>query len=346
MNTNSRQRSADSLRASAGITQLAGLVAVVFLAWAARAGLHLSELYPLKAGALFAIVVAFTMVLLHDNHPFARYGPANQITTVRAVLVALVASLIGEPRLPAVATWAAGLGVIVGMLDGLDGWLARRSRMASDFGARFDMETDAVLVMALAILAWRYDKAGAWVVMSGLLRYLFLAAGWWWRWLQRPLPPARRRQAICVVQILALILVMVPAVTPPVSTVLSAVALGALCYSFLIDILWLWRQDGPAEGGQHGGQESATEAGGRERHDWRRWMGLAAAVVLLDVAVTFSNIWPTPAIRWQGELSVELASLHPPPGDRKRAGLVLPRAPRSDGSARCGFCSSSVDMWT
>ncbi len=143
MNTNSRQRSADSLRASAGITQLAGLVAVVSLAWTARAGLHLSELYPLKAGALFAIVVAFTMVLLHDNHPFARYGPANQITTVRAVLVALVASLIGEPRLPAVATWAAGLGVIVGMLDGVDGWLARRSRMASDFGARFDMETDA-----------------------------------------------------------------------------------------------------------------------------------------------------------------------------------------------------------
>lgn len=308
MNTNSRQRSADSLRASAGITQLVGLVAVVFLAWTARAGLHLSELYPFKAGALFAIVVAFTVVLLHDNHPFARYGPANQITTVRAVLVALVASLIGEPRLPAVAIWAAGLGVIVGMLDGLDGWLARRSRMASDFGARFDMETDALLVMALAILAWRLDKAGAWVVMSGLLRYLFLAAGWWWRWLQRPLPPARRRQAICVVQILALILVMVPAVTPPLSTALSALALGALCYSFLIDILWVWRQDGAAEGGQHRGQEGTTEAGGQERHDWRRWMGLAAAVVLLDVAVTFGNIWPTPAIRWQGELSVELAS--------------------------------------
>ena len=30
--------------------------------------------------------------------------------------------------------------------------------------------------------------------------------------------------------------------------------------------------------------------------------------MFLDVAVTFSNIWPTPAIRWQGELSVELAS--------------------------------------
>ena len=209
-----------------------------------------------KPGALFAIVVAFTVVLLHDNHPFARYGPANQITTVRAVLVALVASLIGEPRLPAVATWAAGVGVIVAMLDGLDGWLARRSRMASDFGARFDMEIDALLVLALAVLAWRYDKAGAWVLLSGLLRYLFVAAGWRWRWLQRPLPPSRRRQAICVVQILALILVMLPVVTPPFSTLLAAVALGALCYSFLIDIVWLWRQEGSSEGGRHGEQSA------------------------------------------------------------------------------------------
>ena len=309
MNTNSRQRSAD-LRASAGTTKGVGLVAVVLLAWAARAALHLSELYPLKAGVLFAIIVAFTVGLLHDNHPFARYGPANQITTVRAVLVALVASLIGEPHRPAVAAWAVGLGVIVGMLDGVDGWLARRSRMASDFGARFDMEIDALLVMALAILAWRYDKAGAWVVMSGLLRYLFLAAGWWWRWLQRPLPPARRRQTICVVQIVALILVMVPAVTPPASTVLAAGALGALCYSFLVDILWLWREEGRAEGRHYGGRERETEAVGQEpHHGWRRWISLAAAVVLLDVAVTFGNIWPTPAIRWQGELSVELASL-------------------------------------
>ena len=81
MDLNSRRRSADSLNASAGITQLVGLLAVVCPAWTARAALHLSELYPLKAGALFAIVVAFTVVLLHDNHPFARYGPANQITT-------------------------------------------------------------------------------------------------------------------------------------------------------------------------------------------------------------------------------------------------------------------------
>ena len=63
------------------------------------------------------------------------------------------------------------------LLDGVDGWLARRHRIASAFGARFDMEIDALLILALSVLAWRHEKAGAWVVASGLLRYAFVAAG-------------------------------------------------------------------------------------------------------------------------------------------------------------------------
>jgi hypothetical protein len=43
------------------------------------------------------------------------------------------------------------------------------------------------------------------------------------------------------------------------------------------------------------------------RARWIRRTTLAAAVVLLDVSLTFHNIWPTPAIKWTGEISVELA---------------------------------------
>ena len=35
---------------------------------------------------------------------------------------------------------------------------------------------------------------------------------------------------------------------------------------------------------------------------------LVAAVLLLDVSLTFHNIWPTPAISWRGEISAELAA--------------------------------------
>lgn len=229
------------LRASAITTKFVGLLAVVSLATLLRATLPLGGLYPVKASATFVVVMLLAIGFLH-RHPFARFGPANQMTTARAILVALIASLIGEPASAAAASGAVAASLLVTLLDGIDGWLARRSRMASDFGARFDMETDALLILVLSTLAWRYDKAGAWVLLSGLLRYLFVGAGWIAEWLERPLQPSRRRQTICVVQIVGLILVVSPIVTRPLSTAVAAVALSALCYSFLVDALWLRRR--------------------------------------------------------------------------------------------------------
>jgi phosphatidylglycerophosphate synthase len=207
----------------------------------------LGDLYPLKAGALFALVSVLAIGFLRANHPFAQFGPGNQITTARAMLVVLVASLIGEPGLGLAAASAAGASLLVVVLDGVDGWLARRSRMASPFGARFDMEVDALLIMSLSILAWRYGKAGAWVVVSGGLRYLFVAAGWLLRWLQQPLPPSRRRQAICVVQVVGLSLVVMPLTMRTLSSPLAATVVSTLCYSFGVDILWLWRHAAATE---------------------------------------------------------------------------------------------------
>ena len=176
------------------------------------------------------------------HHPFPRFGPANQVTMVRACLVAIVAGFIGEPSLPSagwIVVWAA---VVTTVLDGVDGWLARRTGMASAFGARFDMETDALLIQVLAILAWQYGKAGPWVLISGLLRYQFVAAGWVLPWMREPLFPSVRRKTICVVQIVGLILTILPPIVPPASEWLAAASLAALAYSFLVDTFWLWRQ--------------------------------------------------------------------------------------------------------
>src|SRR5437764_2563834 len=41
---------------------------------------------------------------------------------------------------------------------------------------------------------------------------------------------------------------------------------------------------------------------------WLHGFALVAAVLLLDVSLTFHNVWPTPAISWRGEISVELAA--------------------------------------
>jgi phosphatidylglycerophosphate synthase len=163
------------------------------------------------------------------------------ITGARLALVALVAALapLGTGR--AVAWTAVMVSTIAALLDLADGWVARRTGTATPFGARFDLEVDAALVMVLSVLAWRWDKAGAWVLLSGLLRYAFVAAGALLPWLRNPLPPRIRRKTVCVVQIVALIVVVGPIVTPPLSTFIAAAGLSILGYSFLVDSVWLWR---------------------------------------------------------------------------------------------------------
>jgi phosphatidylglycerophosphate synthase len=206
-----------------------------------RRTLPLGELYAAKSTAMLAVVTISAATLVRAHHPFTRFGAANQMTLIRAGLVALVAGLIGEPAVAPVAAVAVGVAAAVEIFDGVDGWLARRGGLASAFGARFDMEVDALLIMVLAILAWQHGRAGAWVLLSGLLRYAFVAAGWLAPWIARPLPPSRRRQTICVVQIAALVAVVSPLMPSSVTSPVAAAALAVLAASFLMDIVWLWR---------------------------------------------------------------------------------------------------------
>ncbi|HTB67304.1 MAG TPA: CDP-alcohol phosphatidyltransferase family protein [Steroidobacteraceae bacterium] len=202
--------------------------------------LGLGAAYVPKVLTVFIVGAALVLFGLPKHHPFGAFGAANQVTLVRGALVALLAGLIREPAegaLPALVT-AVATGTAV--LDGVDGWLARRSGLASAFGARFDMETDALLILVLAVLAWQFGKAGSWVWGSGLLRYAFVAAGTLVPALRQPLPPSQRRKIVAVAQVVALIVTVAPFVPAAVSAPLAAVALGALALSFLVDIVWLF----------------------------------------------------------------------------------------------------------
>ena len=56
--------------------------------------------------------------------------------------------------------WIISLGTVAMLLDGTDGRVARRTGTTSAFGARFDMELDAFLLLALSVLVW---QSGRWV---------------------------------------------------------------------------------------------------------------------------------------------------------------------------------------
>ena len=172
-------------------------------------------------------------------------GSANLITTARAVLIVLLAALGGWPVTAGLAWSVVFIAFVAVSLDGVDGWVARRTGTVSAFGRRFDMETDAALVLVLAILAWRYGKAGPWIILSGLLRYIFVGAGWVMPWMRHPLAPSFRGRLICAVQIVALITAVAPNVQPPVSAAIAACGLAALCYSFAVDTWWLAQHAAP-----------------------------------------------------------------------------------------------------
>jgi len=70
-----------------------------------------------------------------------------------------------------------------------------------------------------------------------------VAAGALAPWLAAPLPPSRRRQTVCVVQTVTLLVCAAPWPGPPLSAWLAGAGLLLLCYSFTVDTLWLARRD-------------------------------------------------------------------------------------------------------
>jgi len=88
--------------------------------------------------------------------------------------------------------WTVVAIAVIGVaLDGVDGRLARSRNTSSDFGARFDMEIDALLILVLAVLVWNLEKAGMWILAAGLLRYAFVLASYPLPWMERALPRSR-----------------------------------------------------------------------------------------------------------------------------------------------------------
>lgn len=239
-------RASDALRRDAaraiGAAAL-GLLGAVALVSAAT---HLSAWFGVKALALFAGAAVCVWRGLQAHVPHARFGAANLVTLLRLALIALLAAGLGEPVTPAVAWTALGLSTVAAVLDAVDGPLARRSRQASAFGARFDMETDALLILVLSLLVYALGQAGAWVLAAGALRYAFVLAAWPCPWLAAPLPPSLRRKTVCVVQIVTLIVCLAPIVPPAWSQWIAAAGLAALVWSFAVDTLWLARRRPPS----------------------------------------------------------------------------------------------------
>lgn len=190
---------------------------------------------------LFVIIVALGLrgMLLH--YPHGALGLCNSVTLTRAAVVALLTGAILNPLS---AEWAVFMMATLALaLDGLDGWLARRSGLSSAFGARFDMEVDALLGAVLALILLARGHVGPEVLILGFTRYIFVACSWLVPRLRAPLPQSLRRKAVCVIQIATLIALLCPLMPVWLMYPLSLVGAALLLWSFATDTNWLLRRD-------------------------------------------------------------------------------------------------------
>lgn len=187
--------------------------------------------------ALFAFTAGIALRGILVHYPHRALGMGNGVTLIRAALVAVLAGAVMAPH---PAGWVVfALACVAFALDGLDGWLARRSGLTSAFGARFDMEIDALLAAVLALILLSDGHVGLEILFLGFTRYAFVIASLFLDRLRRPLPDSLRRKTICVIQIAALIALLCPLTPLWLMPPLSWGAAVLLLCSFATDIRWL-----------------------------------------------------------------------------------------------------------
>jgi phosphatidylglycerophosphate synthase len=251
-------------------------------------------------------------------------GAADLVTLIRATLACGVAALTADSVFQqSVVTTLVALTVVALVLDAVDGWVARHTRTASVFGARFDGEVDAFLILVLSVYV--AGSVGGWVLTMGAMRYAFAMAGWVLPWLRGQLPFRYWRKVVTATQGIVLTVAAADVLPHSWTNAALAVALALLAESFGRDVRWLWRH-------RHA---EATKLGGEgPPGGWRP--GRAVAVTATNTAalllVWFALVAPNQAYRLtpstflripiEGLMLAGLALVLPSRGRRTMAAVV------------------------
>jgi phosphatidylglycerophosphate synthase len=191
------------------------------------------------AGLAAGLTVGALLTVALARRPGAVLGPAGWITLVRAQLVCAVVARAAGGRHGDQVELIVVLAIVALVLDGVDGRVARRTGTASAFGARFDMEVDAFLILVLS--AYVAPAAGWWVLVIGAARYLLVAAGWALPWLHGTLPPRPWCKVVAVVQGVVLTIAAAGVLPLPVTRAALTAAVVLLAESFGREVRDLWR---------------------------------------------------------------------------------------------------------
>jgi len=197
-----------------------------------------------SAGLLCAGVMAVLLRRSATRRGVTALGPADWVTTVRAALGCGLAALVADRVTGGPTSVIVGVAAVALTLDTVDGRVARRTGTVSAFGAAFDMEVDAFVLLVLSIAV--VPAAGGWVLLIGAARYLLLLATRRWPWLAAPVPVRYWAKVVAAVQGVALVVVLSGVLPAPAGDLLLVAALLLLAESFAHQVRWLTRHRGDA----------------------------------------------------------------------------------------------------
>lgn len=151
--------------------------------------INLSAQAGLFWGSLAATVLAYQLAILffdlsknmstRTKRLVARFGPGLWISAARLLLLSLLAGFLLIPRPQTELAWLPfALALAFNLSDLVDGYLARRSGVATELGAKLDLDLDGRGMLVNALLVIHYGQVGWWFALVGLARYIYVAAVW------------------------------------------------------------------------------------------------------------------------------------------------------------------------
>ncbi|MGH3881067.1 MAG: CDP-alcohol phosphatidyltransferase family protein [Actinophytocola sp.] len=302
------------------LTAGAAAQVVLFMALAMFTGIGPSGML---TGIAYLVIGCAAITTGLRRYGATSFGPADLVTLSRAILIGGVTVLIADIPEPVSVAPLVVLATVALELDAVDGWVARKTGTVSPFGARFDMEVDAFLILVLS--AYLATEVGPWVLAIGAMRYVFIVAGRLLSWLRADLPHSMTRKTVAAAQGIILV-VAASEVLPPAGTVLIlGLALAALVLSFGYDSIWLFRH---REATSDVAAETAEEAPVRSTR--RRILagvgtGLACVLVLFALLAPerISQLTPTAFARIPIEALILAALVIVLPTVARRVAAVL-----------------------
>ena len=205
-------------------------------------------LFILLQNSLLYLYISYLIFRCFTNSGTEIFSLASKITFIRLniSLVMLTAAINSSMNLTIFDIFYAEriiaiLAISALILDGLDGFVARKYNHVTKFGEIIDQESDNFLMLVLSISLYLNREVGIYIFLIPSYRYLFIFSMKRYDWLKIELPISQFRKFACAVTILLMIIAQDIYFSPENTTFLVILSLFIITFSFAKDIIWLYR---------------------------------------------------------------------------------------------------------